>query len=61
MIDHYIMACEKAGREPNKPVSEMMIPVPSTLYAKIARKAEYDGIPINTVMETVLQKFVQHV
>ena len=27
MIDHYIAACAKAGREPNQPVSEIMAPV----------------------------------
>jgi hypothetical protein len=35
-----------------------MVPVPSALYAKIAQKAEYDGVPVYTVMETALQKFV---
>ncbi|MDR2573302.1 MAG: type II toxin-antitoxin system HicB family antitoxin [Desulfovibrio sp.] len=60
MIDHYIAACSKAGREPNNPVSEVMIPVSPSLYAKIAKKAEYDGVPVHTVMETALQRFVQH-
>ena len=58
MIDHYIMSCAKANREPNKPVSEIMVPVSPALYAKASRKAEYDGIPIRAVMETALQKFV---
>jgi hypothetical protein len=38
-----------------------MVPVSSALYAKIAQKAEYDGVPVYTLMETALQKFVQHV
>jgi len=58
MIDHYIEACAKAGREPNEPVSEIMIPVSPVLYAKAARKAEYDGVPVRAVMESALQKFV---
>ena len=61
MIDHYIMACAKAGREPNKPVPEVMVPVPSALYARISQKAEYDGVPVHTLMETALRNFVsQH-
>ena len=60
MIDHYIAACAKAGREPNKPASEIMIPVSPELYAKVSRKAEYDGVPVRTVMEAALQRFVQH-
>ena len=60
MIDHYIEACAKAGREPNQPVSEIMVPVSPELYAKVSRKAEYDGVPLRTLMETALQKFVQH-
>jgi len=58
IIDHYIAACAKAGREPNKSVSEIMIPVSTALYAKATRKAEYDGVPVRTVMEAALQKFV---
>ena len=61
MIDHYIEACAKAGREPNQPVSEIMIPVSPELYAKASRKAEYDGVPVRKIMETALQKFVHHV
>ena len=30
------------------------------LYAKIAQKAEYDGVPVYTLMETALQKLVAH-
>jgi len=61
MIDHYIAACAKAGRKPNEPASEIMVPVSPVLYAKASRKAEYDGVPVRAVMETALQKFVsQH-
>ena len=59
IIDHYITACAKANRPPNKPVAEIMVPVSPALYAKASRKAEYDGVPIRTIMETALQKFVQ--
>ena len=31
------------------------------LYAKASRTAEYGGVPVRKVMETALQKFVQHV
>jgi predicted HicB family RNase H-like nuclease len=48
-------------RKPNEPVSEIMVPVSPALYAKAAQKAEYDGVPVHTLMETALQKFVQHV
>jgi len=58
MIDHYITACAKTGREPNKPVSEIMIPVSPMLYAKASRRAEYDGVTVRTVMETALQNFI---
>jgi predicted HicB family RNase H-like nuclease len=57
----YQACCAEAGREPNQPVPEVMVPVSSALYAKIAQKAEYDGVPVHALMETVLQKFVQHV
>ena len=60
MIDHYITACAKAGREPNEPVSEIMVPLSPELYAKVSSKAEYDGVPVRAVMETALRKFVQH-
>jgi predicted HicB family RNase H-like nuclease len=60
MIEHYIAACAHENRKPNTPTSEVMVPVPPALYAKIAQKAEYDGIPVNALMETVLQKFIQH-
>jgi len=60
MIDHYIWACAEAGREPNKPASEIMVPVSPELYAKVSRRAEYDGVPVQKAMETALQKFVAH-
>jgi predicted HicB family RNase H-like nuclease len=60
MIDHYVMACEKTGREPNKPASEVLVPISPELYAKVSRKAEYDGVPVQTLMEAVLQNFIQH-
>jgi predicted HicB family RNase H-like nuclease len=60
-VDSYLQYCRDKGREPNKPVSEIMVPVSSLLYAKASRKAEDDGVPVRTVMETALQKFVaQH-
>lgn len=60
-VDSYVGYCRKKGREPHKPVSEVMVPVSSALYARIAQKAEYDGVPVHTLMETALQKFVaQH-
>ena len=58
MIDHYIEACAKAGRKPNDPATEIMVPVSPVLYAKVSRKAEYDGVPVRTAMETALQRFV---
>ena len=61
MIDDYPAMCADLDQEPNQPVSEIMIPVSPELYAKASRKAEYDGVPVRKVMETALQKFVQHV
>jgi predicted HicB family RNase H-like nuclease len=58
MIDDYPAMCADLGQEPNSPVSEIMIPVSPALYAKIAKKADYDGVPVNTVLETAVQKFV---
>jgi predicted HicB family RNase H-like nuclease len=60
MMDEYPAMCADLEQEPNAPVSEIMIPVSPELYAKAFRKAEYDGVPVRTVMETALQKFVQH-
>jgi predicted HicB family RNase H-like nuclease len=60
MIDDYPAMCADLDQEPNKPVSEIMVPVSPELYAKVSRKAEYDGVPVRTGMETALQKFVQH-
>jgi len=57
-VDSYLQYCRQKGREPNKPVAEVMVPVPSALYAQIAQKAEYDGVPVHTLMESALQKFV---
>ena len=60
-VESYQACCAEAGREPNKPISEIMIPVSPELYAKVSRKAEDDGVPVRTVMENALQKFVaQH-
>ena len=59
-VESYQACCTEVGREPNKPVPEVMVPVPSALYAKIAQKAEFDGVPVYTLMETALRKFVQH-
>jgi len=61
-VDDYIQYCRQRGREPNRPVSEFLIPVSPLLYAQASRKAEDDGVPVRTIMETALQKFVsQHV
>ena len=57
-VDSYIQYCRKKGREPNKPVSEIMVPVSPELYAQVSRRAEYDGVPVRTLLETALQKFV---
>jgi predicted HicB family RNase H-like nuclease len=59
-VDSYIQYCHKKGRKPNAPVSEIMVPVSPALYARIVGKAENEGVPVSTVMETALQKFVQH-
>ena len=61
MIDDYPAICADLGQEPNAPVAEIMVPVSPELYAKATRKAEYDGVPVQAVMEAALQKFVQHV
>ena len=60
MIDDYPAMCADLDQEPNEPVSEIMIPLTPELYAKAFRKAEYDGVPVQKVMETALRKFVQH-
>jgi predicted HicB family RNase H-like nuclease len=59
-VDNYIQYCRQKGREPNKPVSEIMVPVSPLLYAKASRQAEYDGVPVRMIMEAALQKFVHH-
>jgi predicted HicB family RNase H-like nuclease len=60
-VDSYVRYCRKKGREPNKPVSEVIVHVSSAPYARIAQEADYDGIPVHTLLETALQKFVaQH-
>jgi predicted HicB family RNase H-like nuclease len=61
MIDDYPAMCADLDQEANAPASEIMVPVSPELYAKAFRKAEDDGIPVQKVMETALQKFVsQH-
>ena len=60
MIDDYPAMCADLEQEPNEPASEIMVPVSPELYAKATRKAKYDGVPVRTVMETALQKFVAH-
>ena len=57
-VDSYLQYCHQKGREPNKPASEIMVPVSPVLYAKVSRKAEDDGVPVRIAMETALQKFV---
>jgi len=34
MVDHYIGACAKAGRKPNEPASEIMVPVSPELVCQ---------------------------
>ena len=52
---------KKKDGNPINLYSEIMVPVSPVLYAKVSRKAEDDGVPVRTVMETALQKFVaQH-
>ena len=60
-VDSYIQYCREIGKEPNKPASEIMVPVSPVLYAKVSRMAENDGVPVRKAMETALQEFVaQH-
>jgi len=59
-VENYQACCAEVGREANQPISEIMVPVSPELYAKASRVAEYDGVPVRMVMETALQKFVQH-
>ena len=60
-VDSHVRYCRQKGREPQKPVSEIMVPVPSLLYEKASRRAEYAGIPVQKIVEAALQKFAQHV
>ena len=59
-VESYQACCADVGREPDKPLAEIMVPISPALYAKVSRKAEYDGVPVRAVMETALQKFVAH-
>ena len=58
MIDDYPAMCADLEQVPNQPVSEIMVSVSPELFAKASRKAEYDGVPVQKIMETALQKFV---
>jgi len=40
IIDHYIAACAKSGREPNQPAPEIMVPISPVIYAKASSRAE---------------------
>jgi predicted HicB family RNase H-like nuclease len=58
MIDDYPAMCLDMGQEPNLPTAEVMVGVDPALYAKVAEKAEYDGISVHHAMETALRSFV---
>jgi predicted HicB family RNase H-like nuclease len=61
MIDEYLEDCTKEGIEPNKPPTEIMVPIPAELYAEASYRAEHEGVPIQTIMKNALQNFVsQH-
>ena len=59
-VDSYVQYCRRKGRAPDTPVTEILVPVSPLLYEKASRRAECDGVPVRTVMESALQKFVQH-
>lgn len=50
MIDDYPAMCADLEQAPNKPASEIMIPISPVLYAKASHKAEYDGDPVRMLM-----------
>jgi len=58
MIDWYLEDCEKDGIGPNEPPTEIMVPLPTELYAKAYSKAENTGIPIQKFMQNVIQQAV---
>jgi predicted HicB family RNase H-like nuclease len=60
MIDDYPAMCADLEVKTNIPASEVMVPISPALYAKAYRRAEYDGVPVQKVMETALENFVTH-
>lgn len=58
MIDDYPAMCADLEVEQNAPASEVMIPISPALYAKASRRAEYDGVPVQKLMEAALEHFV---
>jgi len=58
MIDDYPTACADHGLEPIPPPDEIMIPIPTELYAKAAYQAEHKAMSIHTFMQNVIKQAV---
>jgi len=58
MIDDHPTACADHGLEPIPPPDEIMIPIPTELYVKVAYQAEHKAIPIHTFMQNVIKQSV---
>jgi predicted HicB family RNase H-like nuclease len=56
-VDDYLVACEKVGREPQRPYSgKLMLRVPPEIHARAAMMAEAHGMSINQWAADVLSK-----
>ena len=58
MIDDYPAACIEQGLEPNQPPSEIMVPIPTELYAKATCKAELEGQTPNRLISRAIENLV---
>ena len=58
LVDDYPAACADLGLQPCPPPGQIMVPIPTELFAKVSSHAETSGIPLQTLMERALQQAV---
>jgi predicted HicB family RNase H-like nuclease len=58
MIDDYPAMCADHGLEPEQPPTEIMVPLPTELYAQAYSQAEKAGVSVQAFMQRAIQQSV---
>jgi predicted HicB family RNase H-like nuclease len=58
MIDDYPDMCADQDVEPNQPPNEIMVPIPTELYAKASCRAKHEGQTVNSLINHAVEDLV---